>query len=174
MNDKNDNIETTKKHRIKNNQDGNRKNISSINICNNKKHNRNKWRNLCRSKISWWENRGSLKEHEQNIKTWSENSTGNADKKNMKTDKNRKTKEKHLHMLRTKLYQKVLAKERKLKNIPTKGKGHSKTTKENSPKLRKMMQTLTDNWMQRKLYNSGTEYSNQNITKKKQKKKTNE
>ena len=64
-----------------NNQNGNGKNKSSINIYAHKKHNRIKLTNLCWSKITLRENHGSLKEYEQKITTLKGNSTGNADKK---------------------------------------------------------------------------------------------
>ena len=105
--------------------------------------------NLCRSKISLWKNRGSLKEHEQKIKTWTGNSTGNADKKFTTTGKNDKTKKRRRKILEQKrktqekmkikleeMNQKVLAKEGRLTRYQEKVKhykhGHSKTMKEHS------------------------------------------
>ena len=73
-----------------------------MNIHINDKPNRIKWTNLCRREITFWENQGSLKEHEQEIKVCMENSTGNAGKKSTKAGKNDKTKEKRCNMLEQK------------------------------------------------------------------------
>ena len=138
----------TKKHRMENNQNANGKKRSSINIYTNKKYNRIKWTNLCWSKISLWENQGSLKEHEQKIKTWDGNSTGNADKtiwKQTKTIKKGKTL-KHVGIKRKKQHLKnsyatwgnkpeSTGERRKIKNISAKGK--TIQTKRNIQKQRK-------------------------------------
>ena len=47
-----------------------------------------KWTNLGRYKISLWENWDPLKKQEETVKTGMGNSTGNANKKNMKTSQN--------------------------------------------------------------------------------------
>ena len=54
--------------------------------------NKNLQRIKCKSEISLWKNPDSFKEHEQKIKTWIGNSTGNADKKSAKTGKNNQRK----------------------------------------------------------------------------------
>ena len=77
------------KHRMENNQNGNGKNKSSTHIYTNKKPNWIKWTNLCRSKISLWENQGSLKEHEQKSKPgWEIWLETRIKKKTTKTDSN--------------------------------------------------------------------------------------
>ena len=52
-----------------------------------KKYHRIKRTNLCKSEMNLWENQGSPKKHEQKLKTWMGNSTGNADKKSTTTSR---------------------------------------------------------------------------------------
>ena len=59
------------------------KNKRIINTYLNEKHNRIKRINLCGSKISLWKDLGSPKKHEQKIRIYIRNSTGNIYKKNV-------------------------------------------------------------------------------------------
>ena len=62
-------------------RDGNGENKSNTKL-QNKQYNLIKWTNQSRGEISLRENWYPLKKHEEKIKTWMGNATGNADRKN--------------------------------------------------------------------------------------------
>ena len=94
MNDvgKESRITISHESRLEKSQDGNWKNKRIINPYLYEQHQGIKRTNQYRSEISPRKNRGFPKEHEQKLKTWMGNQTGNTNKKASTKSKNGKTK----------------------------------------------------------------------------------